>query len=237
MSENQDTTEQTEVVAEEVTGEVKTEEVKSEEKKGDDLPIGVQKRINKITAQKYELESKVKELEEKLSTKSETEETTEEGSDTEFVSKSEFEKLLAEREAKIKAEQTEKQRADELAKGFQERAEKFAEEHPDFVEVVYSANVTLPNDVAQEVAMSDKSAELTYHFAKNPEDAQRLHQMTTRQRMSYITKLEESGQATNNTSSAPAPVPDTNGQPAVAVNPENMSVDEWIKQRNKKEGL
>lgn len=164
-----------------------------------------------------------------------------------FASYEDYVRALAKHEAKqlVRAERESARKAEQAQAtqtAWQQREAEFAKTAPDYVEVVGTSEVTLPQHVLEAVAESELGPQLAYHLAKNPDVAEKLRGMSERAAMREIGRLEAS------ITSAPAPAPaappaarPTNAPPPVkpvagpgasaAVDVAKMSMDDYVKHR------
>lgn len=90
-------------------------------------------------------------------------------------------------EARTKAQQAYQER---VRSEWNARREKFAQEAPDFAEVVSNSNVEVSNQVRDAIIESEYGPQLLYHFAKHPEEATGLREMTVSAALRAIGRLE-----------------------------------------------
>ena len=220
----------------ETTEEVKAEET-TEEKK--ETPDKVQLRINKLTREKYELQAELEKIRQESEKAKPEPQPIVKGENEE--EQDYLKRLVAEGVKEtltsMEAKKAKDAKSQEIVNSYNERAEKFAETHDDYYDVVNSHKETLPPEVAREVLLSEKSAELIYYFGKNPDVVKKMGQMSTiGQATEYIRVLNELEKPVQKISETPAPVPDTNGSIVATTDISKMSTEDFIKLRNKKEG-
>jgi hypothetical protein len=132
---------------------------------------------------------------------------------------------------------------------FQKRVEELKAVTPDYEETIEDAvSIIVPEIVAMEIGKSEYGPDLTYHFCKHPEDAQRLMQINDPARllreMGRIEARIEAEIAAKKTG-APAPkvAPKVSGAPApikplksdgviVETDIDKVPIDEFFKRRN-----
>jgi len=244
----------TEAVAEGNLGEDPSpgsEEPKSEQgsEAKDELPKGVTKRIAKLTQQKYEqrakieaLEAEKREMQDKLNglqPKSKEDFATE-GEWIEHKVNQGIESRLGEAELNRRQEALYNEQAQINAQVWSERVQSAQERIPDFAQVVGSAQVDLPKDAMEAITESEFGPDMAYHLAQNPTEANSLNYMDERARDRYLIGLEF--QMRNNPLSAPkpmtqaSPTPQSHGHSSGVTNPDQMSMNDWMKMRNKQVG-
>lgn len=151
---------------------------------------------------------------------------------------------LQERAQQLNQERAKRSQAERQAKQQTEVKMKLAEggeRYPDFQQVI--SNPALPSIPAnnptayEEIIASDKTADILYYLAKNPEEAQRIiglnnpHQ-TRRELYKLEASLDRKPEKTE--TAAPKPVEKIQSSPAsIRKDPEKMSTEEWMKWRQK----
>jgi len=235
--------EPTEVGDTEASGTQESEGEKAE------LPKGIEKRLAKLTAKKYEqadkiaaLERQKHELESKLA--SQAPKTREEfASEEDFIDykvNSQLDNRLQEQQFKQQAAHIQQQQASVQAEMWSERVSSVSEEIPDLLEVVGSVDIPMPVDALQVISESDQGPKMAYYLAKNPTEAQQLNYMDERARDRKLMQLEmelKMGIKTVGTSKPvtnATPTPKSNGGRAGApASMESLSTGDWMKARRK----
>lgn len=126
---------------------------------------------------------------------------------------------------------------------FHERVQKFAQETPDFVEVVQGSQLPIATHVTETLQESEYGAQLLYHFAKNPDALDRLNRMDARTADREIGRIEASFVSPSNAvpaptvkvTKAPAPANTTTGTQGRATTPAlgEMSMEQYKAERAK----
>lgn len=159
------------------------------------LPKGVQKRIDKLTQQRYEREARIRELEAKIAENermAQAEQPEPDPSQFETLeqyldAKVEFE--AGKRVREIESQRTVQQKEAERMAGFNERAAAIRQANPDFDAVLQSAAVGVSDAVMETILESDDGPSLAYHLAKNPTELYRLNAMTERQQVLELGRI------------------------------------------------
>lgn len=228
-----------------------SEEPKSEQgsEAKDELPKGVTKRIAKLTQQKYEQRAKIEALEAEKREMQDKLNGLQPKSKEDFATESEYlnymvnqgiESKLGEAELNRRQEALYNEQAHLQEQVWRERVQSVQERIPDFAQVVGSAQVNLPEDAMAAITESDVGPDMAYHLAQNPTEANSLNYMDARARDRYLIGLEF--QMRNNPISAPKPVtqasptPQSHGHSSGVTNPDQMSMSDWMKMRNKQVG-
>lgn len=176
-------------VPKEKPAEAKAEGEEPPEEKG--RPKGnFQKRIDKLTAEKYRLSDELGALRAKLEAATKPAEqaapepTRPKPEDYEDSEK--YLEALADWKTELKVKELKEKDAQEaiqqqMRKTFDahlERTRKFREEHDDYDEVAADANIPIPKAVEFAIIELDNGPEVAYHLAKNPELAEKLAGMS-----------------------------------------------------------
>jgi hypothetical protein len=136
-------------------------------------------------------------------------------------------------------QQTVQARQQEAFNGFRERAAKVEGKPADYSERIQAAmsDPSLPFTAAiAEVVLQDEAGpDLAYHLASHPEELYRLSRLSPARQAAEAGKLAARIAAKPlGVSSAPPPVKPVRGANATAsVDPEKMTMDEWVKWRRK----
>ena len=222
------------------------------------VPKGVQKRLDKMTREKYEERAKTeavrKELEE-LKKRDEAVAAKEEPPKREEYE--EYEDYVADKaafsakqavrdEMRVDAEKkVASERQATLEKSFaahEGRVKTFKEKITDFEEIAYGDHI-LPimrgaPHLAQLVVQSDQGPQIAYHLGSNPEVAEKIAAMPMHLAAKEIGKIEarlETVPKPKNQSKAPEPIKPVKGKDAGVVerSPEGMSMEEYKRWRDK----
>lgn len=140
-----------------------------------------------------------------------------------------------EADRKLSAEESAKKAGEE----FRKRAKETAKDIPDFDQVMgeIKADDPVARIAADPIANSDRPAELLYHLAKNPDEAERIASLPLGQQAREIWKLEQklSAKAPVKPSQAPEPIKPVGGKAAAVGNEEPDAAKDpkgWLKWRN-----
>lgn len=144
-------------------------------------------------------------------------------------------------EAVLKAER-DRQAQEATQKTWRQRESEFKAKTPDYESIAYYAPIS--NEVASLIVKSDIGPELAYHLGKNPEIAENISKLPQVEAAKEIGRLEATLSFKRETAAKPAPKPVVSqapppppkleaAEPEVSRDPDAMSVDEWLKWRNK----
>lgn len=151
--------------------------------------------------------------------------------------------LKTEREKTQQAESTQQQQ--KVVDAYNERIADFADDHPDFPEVVGSIAYPLSAEIQLAIMAHEKGAEIAYHLGNNDDDAFSLASIQPHLAAAAVERLasrltaapsQAPTQATQPNpiqpkpiSSAPPPAPSVSGRSPSETPPEKLTDDEWYK--------
>lgn len=209
-----------------------------------DKTDGVQRRINKITAEKYELREQVEKLQEKLQQFEKQTQPQEPRLDDpdingdEGIFKQRFAEYLKHTQPTTTAPVTDTSK-DEKVMAFSKKVDTFVTEHPDYREVV--AKMPIDNDTSDLLLEMDNGPAVAYHLANHLDQLDALSTLPPLQRAMKIQELNNRFEpAKPKQSEAPDPVSSVaGGGGAIDKDPSKMSVEElaaydeqqWLKRQ------
>jgi len=136
-------------------------------------------------------------------------------------------------------EKVEQQRQQQLDKSFSKKVNKFSEEYPDYVDVVSDAPFDLKQSVLDAIKESEVGPAIAYHLAKNPDEAEKISQMSTSGAIRAIGKLETKFEVTpqkatkKQVTQAPEPIkPVGNLSTPEKKELDKVPMNEYVKVRN-----
>jgi hypothetical protein len=159
------------------------------------LPKGVQKRIDKLTQQRYEREARIRELEAQISENERKAQASQPEPDpSQFETLEQYLDAKVEFEAgkrlrEIEQERTIQQKNAERLSSFNERSAAVRQANPDFDAVLQSAAIGVSDAVMETILESDDGPAVAYHLAKNPTELYRLNAMGDRQQMLELGRI------------------------------------------------
>lgn len=229
-----------------------TEETSEETSDGDDEAEDkpkkkdrVQKRIDRLTADKRAAERRVQELERAaLERALPAPEPTTPLKEADFESYGDFlvAKATQEAERKVTAkfqEQHQKQQADqqrsrqsEMANEFQARADDARDKYEDFDDVAFDPSTPVTPHMMQVILESDAGPELAYHLGSNHREAQRISLLSPLAQARELGKIEAKlVDPPKKQTKAPDPPKKLKGKATAKKDPSNMSYEEYRKFR------
>lgn len=159
------------------------------------LPKGVQKRIDKLTQQRYEREARIRELEAKIAeSERQAQESQPEPDPTQFDTWEKYLDAKVKHEADKRIREIEGQRtiqqknAERLAR-FNERAATVRQQNPDFDAVLQSAATGVSDVVMETILDEDDGPSVALYLARNPTELYRLNAMNERQQVLELGRI------------------------------------------------
>lgn len=145
---------------------------------------------------------------------------------------------LTQAEARAVYEQQEAQRQQQTrVQTFRQREAEFAATVEDYADKVYDPSLPLSPPVVELIAESDIGPKVAYYLAEHPDIARSLSQLNPVQAAREFGRIEAAlaaPSAKKPVSKAPAPPPKLSAvEPEVDKDPDKMSVDEWVRWREK----
>jgi|DEB0MinimDraft_6_1074348.scaffolds.fasta_scaffold05513_7 hypothetical protein len=218
---------------------------------------GFQQRIKQLTDRAKEAEQKAKEFEERVKAYEQTIPQDEIGpppslEDFDYDSAA-YQQAMMEYSNKVQqktvndaltqqqrfqAQAAREQAQREAMMAFQERQNAFADEHPDYREVVRNYQVQTPH-VAEAIVLSENGPALAYHLGSNPATAASLETMPVSMAMMELGRLSAQLSSPPPVTTTQTPNPATPVKPTGSVqkDPDKMTPKEYANWRNKQLGL
>jgi hypothetical protein len=217
---------------------------------------GFQKRIDELTREKYEAQAQAKFFAEQLKSKETSQPATPANAapavapkaddfDTyeEFIdalSDWKVDQKLAAREAATQAKAADNSKAEAQrvqATSMQARIAEGRDKYDDFDHVALNQAIPITQDMALAVADSEVGADLAYYLGSHLDEAARISQMTPSAQYRAIGKLEAKLESrpvqTAEKSKAPTPIKPVAKGAKATIDPNSMSIDEWMEWRKK----
>lgn len=227
----------------------KPQDDKPRDEKGRFVP---QERVNEITRARREAERRAESLERELATyRQQQPEQHQPQSQDKPPSIADFnydvdqwsnamtQYAIAQAEARAELKLTTKTQQDrqrEAQKSFEDRAAKYAAEHPDFDKAVddLSRTVRFPNEVVEAISASEYGPAVVHHLAQHLDEADRLSRMPPHLAAMQLGRIEAqlSAPKPKPVSKAPDPAPTLGGGAAASKDPDRLSTEEWRAWRN-----
>lgn len=179
------------------SGQEAAPEPTAEKKEDKPVPRAVDKRIDKLTREKGELQRRVEELETKFQAQNappppeakkeeKVVETADKPTPDKYQTYEEYLEAMAEYKADQKidarlrkmAEEEEKQQVEAAHKtivdGYNEKVAEFKKDHEDFDDVVGSTDIALPQGVISTIVEMENGPAVAYYISAHPEEAKKI---------------------------------------------------------------
>lgn len=229
------------------TQEAEAVENKPEEREEAALPKGVQRRIDRLTREKYELRGRLEALERQVMPRQQAQpqpaqnmankpQRFEYASDEDYIEAVAEHKLQqAQRQQQELHQRANQERARaQMQQEFARKAMEAAKAYPDFIEAIEEAEVQVAQHVELAIHASDKGADIAYFFAKNPDELERINALHPVKAAMEIARIEAKvTRPTKQTSSAPPPINPVGSRAAVSKDPSQMTDREFAEWRKR----
>lgn len=225
-------------------------------KQGDDeehrVPKGVQKRIDRLTREKYQLQARLEMLErvqqapqqqsrqveqaaqQSTAPKLEQYQSIEEYLDAlaDFKAAQKADKVFKEREASERMTQQQREQA-KLHDGYAKQTEQARQSYEDFDDVVENPDLPITQAMAEAIMRSQNGADVAYYLGKNPTEAARLANLDPFSAAVEIGRIAATvvRPQPRKATSAPPPIQPVGTRATPVSDPEKMSTEEWLKWR------
>ena len=206
---------------------------------------GVHKRINKLTREKYELQARIKELENsKPEPKADAPKAENFDSYEDYLSaKTRHEAQQAvneqmENQKKEKAQQAEQNYQKALMESWEDKTEDARDKYDDYDEVVNNEDIQITPVMGMAIMETDQGADIAYYLGNNPDEADRISKLTPTRQQIEIGKLEvkvsQLNKKTVTPSKAPEPIKPVGNKNQAEKDPDSMTTDEWMEAERKR---
>jgi hypothetical protein len=212
------------------------------------VPKGVQKRIDRLTRERYRLQGELEAMRRQHPKQETQQPTSAAGSPKpeQFQSYEDYLEAKAEWKAEQKVaevlnrqqESTKRQTAqaehDKLQQSWEKSVDEAIGVYDDFEEVALAPDVPISDAMSKAILRSGKSADVAYYLGKNREEAAKIASMDPLSAAIAIGRIEATlaRPAAKKTTSAPPPISTVGARASVSKDPDKMSVNEWLKWRN-----
>jgi len=125
--------------------------------------------------------------------------------------------------------------AQQQKSAFDLRAAEFAQKVPDYHAAVGNPSLVITDHMAGVIQTSDAGPEIAYHLANNPTESYRIASLPPAVQAYELGKIEAKASlpSVKTVSGAPAPIkPLQGGGEAASINPDTLSIDDWMSKRN-----
>lgn len=224
------------------TAEQPDEEVK--------LPKGVQKRIDRLTRERYRLQGELEAIRRQQAQQPEPQRqpTQTEGAPKpeQFQSYEEYLEAKAEWKAEAKVrevlqrqqestkQQSQQAERAKLMQAWEQRVDEASAIYDDYDEVALAPDVPVSAPMAEAIQRAEKGADVLYYLGKHRDVAAQIAALDPLSAAVAIGRLEATiaRPQPRKTTSAPPPISPVGARAAPVKDPAKMSTDEWLKWRN-----
>lgn len=208
----------------------------------------VQKRIDKLTREKYEYKGQLEALKQMLQNQNtprqQAQQQNARPTRDQFENDEEYfdaltDYKLEQRLSGFEGKLTERQKQERAQTEYASRAAQAKTAYPDWDEVMEDAQgIPVESHVASAILESDFGPDVQYYLAKNPGEVDKLNGMSPASAARHIGRIEAriEGQkakpkAPPQQSKAPDPIKPVRGGGEVQTDPDKMSTEQWMKWR------
>lgn len=132
---------------------------------------------------------------------------------------------------------SQQERQQSVQKSFEERAAKYAAEHPDFDQAVddLGRTVRFSPEIVEAIGLSDHGPAVVHYLAQHLDEADRIARLPAHIAAVQLGRIEAqvSTPKPRPVTKAPDPAPTLGGGAAASKDPDRMTADEWLAWRNK----
>ena len=214
------------------------------------VPKGVQKRIDRLTQEKYRLRAELDFLRSQQPQQAQPAQQAQQPSQApkleqynsieeyldalaDHKASQKFDHLAKEREAK-ESQTRQQQEVAKLHESYTKQTEQARQAYGDFDDVVQDPDLPISQAMAESIMRSTNGADVAYYLGKNPDQAARIASLDPFSAAVEIGRIAATvvRPQPRKTSNAPPPIQPVGARATPVTDPDKMSADEWIKWRN-----
>ncbi len=214
------------------------------------VPKGVQKRIDRLTQEKYRLRAELDFLRSQQPQQAQPTQQAQQPSQApkleqynsieeyldalaDHKASQKFDHLAKEREAK-ESQTRQQQEVAKLHESYTKQTEQARQAYGDFDDVVQDPDLPISQAMAEAIMRSTNGADVAYYLGKNPDQAARIASLDPFSAAVEIGRIAATvvRPQPRKTSNAPPPIQPVGARATPVTDPDKMSADEWIKWRN-----
>ena len=214
------------------------------------VPKGVQKRIDRLTQEKYRLRAELDFLRSQQPQQAQPAQQAQQPSQApkleqynsieeyldalaDHKASQKFDHLAKEREAK-ESQTRQQQEVAKLHESYTKQTEQARQAYGDFDDVVQDPDLPISQAMAEAIMRSTNGADVAYYLGKNPDQAARIASLDPFSAAVEIGRIAATvvRPQPRKTSNAPPPIQPVGTRATPATDPDKMSPDEWMKWRN-----
>ena len=225
-----------------------TAQAKTDDEEEHRVPKGVQKHIDRLTREKYQLQAQLEVLRQpQQAPQQRTQEATASAPKLEnFASIEDYIDAMADHKATQKAEevfrkrdaeQTASKQQEESSRvrdGFTKQMDDARAAYDDFDDVVDNPDLPISQAMAEAIMRTKGGADVAYYLGKNPAEAVRLANLDPFSAAVEIGRIAATvvRPQARKASNAPPPIQPVGTRASPVTDPDKMSAEEWMKWRN-----
>ena len=214
------------------------------------VPKGVQKRIDRLTQEKYRLRAELDFLRSQQPQQAQPAQQAQQPSQApkleqynsieeyldalaDHKASQKFDHLAKEREAK-ESQTRQQQEVAKLHESYTKQTEQARQAYGDFDDVVQDPDLPISQAMAEAIMRSTNGADVAYYLGKNPDQAARIASLDPFSAAVEIGRIAATvvRPQPRKTSNAPPPIQPVGARATPVTDPDKMSADEWMKWRN-----
>lgn len=214
------------------------------------VPKGVQKRIDRLTQEKYRLRAELEFLRSQQPQQAQPAQQAQQPSQApkleqynsieeyldalaDHKASQKFDHLAKEREAK-ESQTRQQQEVAKLHESYTKQTEQARQAYGDFDDVVQDPDLPISQAMAEAIMRSTNGADVAYYLGKNPDQAARIASLDPFSAAVEIGRIAATvvRPQPRKASSAPPPIQPVGARATPVTDPDKMSADEWMKWRN-----
>jgi len=214
------------------------------------VPKGVQKRIDRLTQEKYRLRAELEFLRSQQPQQAQPAQQAQQPSQApkleqynsieeyldalaDHKASQKFDHLAKEREAK-ESQTRQQQEVAKLHESYTKQTEQARQAYGDFDDVVQDPDLPISQAMAEAIMRSTNGADVAYYLGKNPDQAARIASLDPFSAAVEIGRIAATvvRPQPRKTSNAPPPIQPVGARATPVTDPDKMSTEDWLKWRN-----
>lgn len=214
------------------------------------VPKGVQKRIDRLTQEKYRLRAELEFLRSQQPQQAQPAQQAQQPSQApkleqynsieeyldalaDHKASQKFDHLAKEREAK-ESQTRQQQEVAKLHESYTKQTEQARQAYSDFDDVVQDPDLPISQAMAEAIMRSANGADVAYYLGKNPDQAARIASLDPFSAAVEIGRIAATvvRPQPRKTSNAPPPIQPVGARATPVTDPDKMSTEDWLKWRN-----
>ena len=214
------------------------------------VPKGVQKRIDRLTQEKYRLRAELDFLRSQQPQQAQPAQQAQQPSQApkleqynsieeyldalaDHKASQKFDHLAKEREAK-ESQTRQQQEVAKLHESYTKQTEQARQAYSDFDDVVQYHDLPISHAMAEAIMRSTNGADVAYYLGKNPDQAARIASLDPFSAAVEIGRIAATvvRPQPRKTSNAPPPIQPVGARATPVTDPDKMSTEDWLKWRN-----